>query len=137
MNTNTRIELIVAAAATLALPACSVPTESVILAFTQRQRFEPPAQYRSLWETVEGCSSRSGDFDLVHWHEAEGIVFQGEIVLGLWEPPHDITVVNTAKENVFVVSHEMLHELLRGDIDHKDEAWSQCDLDTQGFEDIA
>ena len=132
MNTNRRIELIAAVAATLALLACSIPTEGLSLAVTRRQRLVPPAEYRSWWETVEACSSRSGDFDLVRWYEADGIVIRGDVVLGFWEPPHDITVVNTAKEDAFVVRHEMLHDLLRGDLDHKHEAWSHCNLGTQG-----
>ena len=119
-------------AATLGLPACSIPTEGLSIEVTQIQRFEPPEEYRSWWETVEACSSRSGDFDLVRWYQADGIVIRGEDVDGIWESPHDITVVETAKEDAFVVRHEMLHELLRGDIDHEHEAWSLCGLGSQG-----
>ena len=132
MNTNRRIELVAGAAATLALVACSTPTEGFSLAVRDVRRFVPPAEYRSLWETVEACSSQSGDFDLVEWYEANAIVIDGEVVLGFWEAPHDITVVNTAKENDFVVRHEMLHDLLSGDPDHEDQAWSDCNLNNQG-----
>ena len=132
MNTSRRIELIAGAAATLALVACSTPTENLSLAITQARRFGPPEEYRSLWETVEACSSVSGDFELVHWYEASRIVIQGEVVLGFWEAPHDITVVITAKENDFVVGHEMLHDLLSGDPDHRHEAWSHCNLGNSG-----
>ena len=87
---------------------------------------------------MEACSSRSGDFDLVRWYEAATIQIGDptrnplEIVLGIWESPHDITFVNIWKEDAFVVRHEMLHELLRGDVDHKDEAWSACSFATEG-----
>ena len=81
-----------------------------------------------MWETVEACSSMSGDFELVRWYQADEIVIQGDVVLGFWEAPHDITLVNTSKESDFVVSHEMLHDLLSGDTDHEHEAWSHCNL---------
>ena len=136
MSTNRRIELIAGAAATLALVACSTPTESFSLAVTQVRRFVPPEEYRSYWETVEACSSKSGDFDLVSWYQANAIVIDGEVVLGFWEAPHDITVVNTAKENDVVVRHEMLHDLLSGDPDHAHEAWSDCNLSNQGTVDV-
>ena len=132
MNTDRRIRLIAAVVATLALVACSIPTEGLSLAVTQRQPLVPLQEYRGWWEIVEACSSRSGDFDLVRWYEASGIVVRGEVALGLWEPPHDITVVNTVKENAFIVRHEMLHDILGGDPDHKDEAWLRCNLETQG-----
>ena len=132
MNTNRPIELIAAVAATLALLACSIPTEGLSLAVTGLQRFVPPEGYRGWWETVEACSSRSGDFDLVRWCQADVMVIGGKDGSGFWEPPHDITVVNTAKGNASVVRHEMLHDLLRGDPDHEDEAWSHRDLGNQG-----
>jgi hypothetical protein len=136
VNTSRRIELIAGAAATLALVACSTPTENLSIAVTQIQRFEPPEEYRSLWETVEACSSMSNDFELVRWYEAQGIVIQGDVVLGFWEAPHDITILSNAKENDFVVRHEMLHDLLSGDPDHQHEAWSQCGLGNNGTVDI-
>ncbi len=131
MNTNRRIELTAAVAATLALLACSIPTEGLSVTVTQIQRFVPPEEYRTWWETVEACSSRSGDFELVRWFQADGIVIRGKVVLGFWESPHDITVVKTVKEEAFVVRHEMLHDLLRGDPDHEHRAWSRCDLGNQ------
>ncbi len=134
MNANRRIELIAAVAATLALLACS---DSVSVAIAQRQQFEPPEEYRSWWETVEACSSRSGDFDLVRWFDTASIVVQGVVVSGLWEPPHDITLWSLATENASVVRHEILHDLLRGDGDHKDDAWSLCNLGTQGSAEVA
>jgi len=132
MNTNRPIELIAAVAATLMLLACSIPTEGLSLAVTQRQRFVPPEEYRGWWETVEACSFRLGDFDLVRWYQADVIVIEGKDLNGFWESPHDITVVKTAKGNTSVVRHEMLHDLLHGDPDHEHEAWSHCGLGNQG-----
>jgi hypothetical protein len=77
---------------------------------------------------VEACSSKTGDFDLVRWFEASALVVQGESVLGIWEPMHDITVLNTLKDEASIVRHEMLHDLLGGDIEHVHEAWSACGL---------
>ena len=131
MNSKRRIELFAAVAATLALAACSTPTEGLRIAVTQRQRYEALGEYRGWWETVEACSSKSGDFGRVHWYEASAMVVQGESVLGLWEPQHDITVLNTLKEEAPIVRHEMLHDLLSGDIEHEHEAWSACGLDDQ------
>ena len=88
----------------------------------------PPDEYRSWWEATEACSSTSGDFDLVQWYHASSIIRQGENVSGLWEPPHDITIRRDQEMTAFVVRHEMLHELLRGNVDHELPAWLHCDL---------
>jgi hypothetical protein len=136
MNTSRRIELITGAAATLALVACSIPTENHSLAVAGVQRFVPPEEYRILWETVEACSSMSGDFELVRWYQADEIVIQGHVVLGFWVAPHDITLVKTSKESDFVVSHEMLHDLL-SDPGHEHEAWSDCNLGNKGTVEIS
>ena len=129
MNTKRRIERVAAVAATLALSACSTPTEGLSIAVTGRQRFEPLGEYRGWWETVEACSSRSGDFDRVRWYEADEMVIRGKSVLGFWEPPHDITISNALKEEASIVRHEMLHDLLTGDVEHEQGAWSACGLD--------
>ena len=78
----------------------------------------------------------SGDFELVLWYEAAEILIQGAVVLGFWEAPHDITIASNAKENDFVLRHEMLHDFLSGDPDHGHEAWSQCGLGNNGTVDI-
>ena len=131
MNTKRRIERVATVAATLALAACSTPTEGLRIAVTQRQRYEPLEEYQGWWETVEACSSKSGDLGRVRWYEASEMVVRGESVLGLWEPHHDITVLNTLKEEAPILRHEMLHDLLSGDIEHEHQAWSACDLDDQ------
>ena len=128
MNTNRRIELIAAVAATLALPACSLPTEGFTVTVTQRESFVPSSVHRTWWTAVEGCSSTRGEFELVRWYRAGGIRSGGESLQGVWQSPHDLIVVRGAEEDSLIVRHEILHELLRGDANHKNDAWSRCDL---------
>ena len=128
MNTNRRIELIAALAATLALPVCSIPTEGFTVTVTLRESFVPSAQHRTWWTDVQACSSTRGDFHLVRWYRAAEIRSGGKSVQGIWQFPHDVTVVRGAEAVSSIVRHEMLHELLRGDADHKNEAWVRCDL---------
>lgn len=128
MDTRRWSKRIAVAGATLAVLACSVPTEGFTVTVTQRERFAPPNEYRSWWESVEACSALRGDFDLARWYRAAGITSGGEGVQGIWESPHDITVVRGAEADASIVSHEILHNLLQGDIDHRHDAWVRCNL---------
>ena len=110
-------------------PACNFsPTDVWVFSLSGHTRVEPPEEYRTWWETTEACSSIVGDFDLVEWYRALEIVTRGTVLLGRWEPPHQITIVQAHELNTFVVRHEILHELLRGDSNHQGEAWLQCEL---------
>jgi len=81
-------------------------------------RFTPPAEYQSLWVSVEGCSSLHGDLTRIRWFIIPGRAFRyGEVsVNGLWHSPHDIYLSeSSATDSVggyFTVRHEMLHDLI-------------------------
>jgi hypothetical protein len=95
--------------------------------------FAPPPFYQGLWEQVEGCSGLSGDFAKVRWFAVPQRLFtcpDGEC-FGVWEGPHNIYVTELAMAdslgNYFTVRHEMLHELLRGGLNHPP-AFDTCHL---------
>lgn len=85
-------------------------------------------QYTEFWAATSACSGRSGDLGLIRWFRAVSIVSQGQIVRGLWQPPHRITVWTGLEDDAGTVRHEMLHDLLGGDPDHNRRGWADCGL---------
>jgi hypothetical protein len=90
--------------------------------------FEALAEYSSFWDDTESCSGVEGELEQVSWFRASEIWSNGRLVRGLWEPPHNITVWNGLEDDRETVRHEMLHDLLRGDPEHRLPAWSDCGL---------
>ena len=87
-------------------------------------RFTPPPVYRTLWDSVEACSSLRGDFALVRWFAVPGalIPYGGVDANGVWKPRHNIYLSEDAAfssaAGYFTVRHEMLHDLMQGGADH-------------------
>ena len=50
------------------------------------------------------------------------------VARGVWTPPHQITLVRGYEDNEITVRHEMLHDLLEGDSEHRSPLWTECDL---------
>jgi hypothetical protein len=46
----------------------------------------PPAEFRTWWQVVEGCSGRQSSFDEVRWFQANDLTIRGEFALGAWFP---------------------------------------------------
>ncbi|NNM33854.1 MAG: hypothetical protein HKO53_12345 [Gemmatimonadetes bacterium] len=113
---------------TLALTSCEFPS-----ALTKEgvEPYEALPVYPEFWSATEACSGRSGDVDLIRWFRATGISAGLGRSQGLWEPPHDITVLRGLEEDEGTVRHEMLHDLLRGDPDHRSPTWEACGLAPQ------
>ena len=89
---------------------------------------DPPPMYSDWWADLASCSGRSGDMTRIEWWQATSITVNKQIVLGQWERPHRITLVDFYVENEDIVKHEMVHDLLDGDPDHRDGAWDRCDV---------
>lgn len=91
--------------------------------------FTPPATYRMLWTAVEVCSGRHGDVSRIQWHESpDGSL--GPRIMGEWLPDHDVYVVRfvVTHDLQASVQHEMLHDLLGGDVGHLSPLWARCGL---------
>ena len=95
---------------------------------TNRQPFDPPAIYGTWWTATESCSRESGRLDRIEWYLATSIVSDGVLAFGAWTPPHEILIVSGYEDNEVIVRHEMLHDLLDGDSEHRSSAWAICDL---------
>lgn len=89
---------------------------------------EPLAIYAQWWVATEACSSRSGEFTDITWFSALTISSSELLAFGLWRAPHEIVIVRGYEEDEFIVRHEMLHDLLRGDPGHEDASWHTCEL---------
>lgn len=80
---------------------------------------------------MEGCSGRTGDPDRVRWLETDS--FPGRpLRLAQWEPGHVITLRADMDVALPIVAHEILHDLLGGDVEHADPAWLECALPVAG-----
>lgn len=95
---------------------------------TNREPFMPLPAYEAWWSANELCSSRTGDLTRVQWFLATSIVSNGALAFGAWTAPHQIVLVRGFEEDEVVVRHEMLHDLLDGDPDHRSPLWATCDL---------
>lgn len=87
----------------------------------------PPAAYGTWWREVEACSQHSGSAAGVRWFVAWTLP-GGTSILGQWNSRREITVRSDLWLDRDVVAHEILHDLLRGDPEHRDPAWAACDL---------
>ena len=114
----------------LALAACDFTGLSTRV--TGRQPFTPPPVYGEWWAETESCSGATGDLAAIDWYLATGISSDAVSAFGLWLPPHEIVLVRGFEDSRFTVRHEMLHDLLRGDPEHEDPAWTRCGLLKEG-----
>lgn len=92
------------------------------------RRVEPLDVYDGWWSSVQACSGREGELELIRWFEANVLHFDGVSAFGLWRAPHDIFLAVGSRGDEFVVKHEMLHDLLSGDPGHAASAWRACGL---------
>lgn len=90
---------------------------------------EPPPLYRSLWADVEACSGLTAPFEAVDWYLTPAFPEDGAI-LGQWNDRGEIILRWDTRFSRVVVKHEILHELLEGDREHRSPAWRACDLPT-------
>lgn len=102
----------------LMLPGC----DDQIVAPDGATALDPPAVYESWWTEVEADAQILRRRD-VKWMLVPGRFFYRENdpqpVLGLWATNGTIFLAETATLHEGVVKHEMLHEVLRGDYEHR------------------
>lgn len=99
------------------LAACGDPGPTM-----RGQSITPRPEWRVDWTTIETCTGLGGNFDQVIWIETPA----GTRVR--WESPHYIYLpseVITLHVGA-LIQHEMLHDLLRGDVNHISPLWEKC-----------
>ena len=113
-------------------PLCVLLTGCTLSGFEAeiqgRVPFSPPAVYLEWWRDTEACADESGSFEALVFYLADWIMGDARVARARWSEPHDIIIVRRYEADAKVVSHEMLHDLLRGDGSHTDGRWASCDL---------
>jgi hypothetical protein len=96
------------------------------------ERFVPPNYYAQWWVELEDCVQLYGDVMRIRWYRLNvgGLGFPcpfaaSGICTGLWEPPHDVLLAQTAWWSEPIVKHEMLHDL-SGRSDHEHFGFAHC-----------
>ena len=92
-------------------------------------RIDPPPRFQRLYEEMEACTGREGDFDRVTWWLIPGYVFRREAWLfeALWSPGHNIILTAwNAYENDALIRHEIAHDLGYTVEDHSDHDVIRC-----------
>lgn len=106
--------------AVLVLVSCACPTVP-----NGAQAFTPPSGYRLLWQQVEACSGRTGNFAAIHWFVVPNDALPddaGVLRSGRWASGHTIYLIHDVVGHVdrpppwgpwamLRVKHEMLHDL--------------------------
>jgi hypothetical protein len=111
----------------LTLAACESPT---VPEYVNRRPFDPLVPtYLEWWDDLRVCSAISRDFEGIRWYLADeipGEVEESKRILGDWRPGREITILDGQQVYGWVVIHEMLHDLLRGDPIHSSPLWGEC-----------
>ena len=95
------------------------------LAPQDRVRLDPPAEYRSWWDTTRECVGQpAADFGRIRWWMAYDGLKELKMK-GLWVRRHDIYVRSDALATEIVVRHEMVHDLLQLG-DHESGFFESC-----------
>ena len=110
----------------LLLAACDSPG---LVELDGVEPYEPLPEYVEFWAATEACAGVTGDLGRIEWFRATSIISGQRILRGLWQPPHRITIWAGLEDDAPTVRHEMLHDLLNGDPDHRQAAWSDCGLE--------
>jgi hypothetical protein len=88
---------------------------------SDRERFDPPAEYRSWFASTEACSGLTGDFAQLQFYRVPGNEFAcpSGMCVARWTDDHHIFVAEAFVSNEMVLRHEMLHDLI-GHAGHPD-----------------
>ena len=86
-----------------------------------RRQFDPPAEYRTWFESTESCSGLGGDFSRLRFFQVPGDEFAcpSGMCVARWTDEHHIYVAEAFVHNEMVIRHEMLHDLI-GHAGHPD-----------------
>jgi hypothetical protein len=112
--------------AAAALTACG--DLGFVSSVTGRRAFNPPTVYREWWAAIESCSGRQAPLDRIRWYLADAVSGDGLVARARWSAPHDIIIVAGYENDSTLVRHEMLHDLLDGDRQHRRLEWDRCAL---------
>jgi hypothetical protein len=93
----------------------------------ERLAIDPPRLYEVWWSEMEACSGLRGERSGVSWFVAFQFP-QGVSILGQWNSRREITLRSDVWLERYVVAHEILHDLLGGDLRHEDDAWTRCEI---------
>lgn len=87
--------------------------------------FDPPPEYRQLYEETEACVRWEGDFDEVRWMAMDHLTVFGEPAVGAWLPRGIIILRTIDYDRNGTVRHEALHDIIGGG-GHPDVLFDAC-----------
>lgn len=78
-------------------------------------QFDPPAVYAELWQQVESCSGKTGDWHRITWLAVPTEQFDTPegFAAGRWQPQHIVYLSDAGQRSYATIKHEMLHDLLQ------------------------
>lgn len=115
----------------LLLAACSEITGAKPEIPSHSVPFDPPAVFEQWWVEVQAASGIHQRHDRVRWFLVRGGLFLSErekaLSSGRWIPDGRIYLAEGWERDEANVKHEMLHELLRGDHEHRHPLFEKYD----------
>ena len=128
MNRTSKLGRVGVMALGLALGLGGCGEDSPVASEATRIAMSPHPVFQQLWADVQLCSNRTGDFGGIRWFVTTA--FDSADTLGQWNSRREITIRIDSWNNFLVIKHELLHDLLGGDGDHRDPAWVNCEIPT-------
>lgn len=94
-----------------------------------------PAIYFAWYTQLEDCTKLTGHFENIVWFVVPAPSFpchsDTNYCLGMWAAGHTILLAGPSARDSVIVKHEMLHDLLDGDSNHKNKFFKTCTGDTE------
>ena len=88
-----------------------LPPQILVAPESIRQNLE---LYQRWYNETAACAGLEGDFSKITWQVLEGSGWyddDGSFILGKWYWPHTIFLPSEYVDSMFLVKHEMLHDL--------------------------
>lgn len=101
-----------------ASPLAGQEVSTSITYMPDMQEFEPTPLHRTIYEMMEHCTGKTGDFEVVRWYTAASIWnTDGSEYWGIWFDGWGWPAIVLDRQKVFngeFVSHEVMHDLYKG-----------------------
>ena len=111
--------------------APSIPGDTMVVRWWTARPMMPTTMHAYIYTLMEECLGAAGDFWRIRWFSADFVQREGyERLGGLWiaDPPRIVLDWRAVNDPV-TVSHEILHDLLKGGMaDHEDPRLAQCEI---------
>jgi hypothetical protein len=94
--------------------------------------YQPLPEYGKWYGELQRCAGIDGPpLNTVRWRQlpdATRLTYADTTFLAYWQPPATITISGWYIRSRPVIQHELLHQLLHGDHQHRDPRWIECSV---------